>query len=90
MVEQDDRFPGAVAAQSRKEIAATGRRFDDSRLDAFTIENFFEEMRRLDFVAGRIGCVDLDLAAKRGHRVVFQAPPAEIARPSADGAWRQK
>ncbi len=90
MVEQDDRFPGAVAAQSREEIAATGRRFDDSRLDAFAIENFFEELSRLDFIAGWIGRVDLDVAAKQRHRVVFQAPPAKIARPSADGAWRQK
>ena len=65
MIEQNYRFSRAVSAENGIKISAAGRGFDDFRFDALTIENAFEEFGRLDFVAGWVCRVDLNVAAQK-------------------------
>src|SRR6185295_8734771 len=65
MIEQNYRFSRAISAENGIKISAAGRGFDDSRFNALTIKNAFEEFGRLDLVAGWICRVYLNIPAQK-------------------------
>jgi hypothetical protein len=65
VVEQNDRFSGAISAQNSTKIGAPRRRLYDCRFNTLAIENAFEECGRLDFISGWVGRVDLDISAQQ-------------------------
>ena len=78
MVEAGDRQGGIFRnGRARLVDAPPGHRFDDFRLDAFAVKDFFQELRRLDFIARWVGRVDLNVAAEHRRGFFLRRLPAE-------------
>src|SRR5258706_8036725 len=78
VIEQYQSFFRAVAFEPREYTAPAGLRFDDPRLDIFIVENCLEKLRGFDFVAWRIGGVDLNVPAQHCDRFIFRRTPINL------------
>src|SRR5262245_34591206 len=71
MIQQENRFLHAGTLETRKNISTSGSRFENPRLDPFTVKDLFEELRGLDLITRWVGGIDLDIAAQQRDRFIF-------------------
>src|SRR5438105_903230 len=75
MVKQNDGFLGAIPLEAGVNISPPGSRLDDSRVNALTIEDPFEELSGFDFVPWWVRSVDLNVTAEKRHGFLFDVFP---------------